>query len=1394
MRPKRGPWSGPRAGQTFVPIDTPFDQSTPKIGGLFSGGGRSDYFSEPTANVNPSNPEDATQKEGHGNTLAGESGDAHPAPPQIGRYRIEKLLGKGGFGSVYLAHDGELDRYVAVKIPHPSLIKRPEDAQSYLKEARTVANLDHPNIVPVHDVGGTADFPCYVVSKYVPGMDLATTIQSRRFNSLEAAELVATVAGALHYAHKQGLVHRDVKPGNILIDNDGNPYVVDFGLALREEDVGKGPKHAGTAAYMSPEQARGEGHRVDGRSDIFSLGVVLYQLLVGRRPFRGDTQAELLEQVVSYEPRPLRQYDEKLPKELERICVRAMSKRVSERYSSAHDLAEDLRHFVTEQTAIQGGSSQAGLATVATEVTSDTRASRPPTSSGSSVMAGSTATEVTATNSGPNASDHSVQIVPKGLRSFDAHDADFFLELLPGPRDRAGLPESLRFWKIRIEEVDPEQTFSVGLIYGQSGCGKSSLIKAGLLPRLSDDVIPVYVEATPDETETRLLRGLRKRCPALEGHLKLKDSLTALRRGTGIPSGKKLLIVLDQFEQWLHVKNPEDSQLVQALRQCDGGRVQCVVLVRDDFWMAATRFMRELDLRLLEGQNSAAVDLFPVSHAERVLAAFGRAFGVLPENATKTSSEQRDFLKQSALGLAEEGKVVCVRLALFAEMVKGKSWTPATLKQAGGTKGVGATFLEETFSASTAPPEHRYHEKAASKVLKALLPDSGTDIKGEMKSHDELLRVSGYRRSPSEFDGLITILDRELRLVTPTDPDGRHGDEDASSVAETGQKYYQLTHDYLVHSLRDWLTRKQKETRAGRAELQMNDLAAVWGSKREKRYLPSLTESINLRFRTNIRSWTQPQREMMKAAKWYHLARSLAVLTVLAVITIVGWQWVSMERARNSHFLVDAAVDALQNSRGDVVPYAIADLADFPQSMVIDALRRRIPISSGHRRLALSYALASLGQVDHREIVAEIWAAPRSECGNIATALSLDSESSRRSLSAAIEAAEAIQNWRLKTRLATVALIIGDTRHAADMLRTKDRPDPIERTLFINQFSDWNDHLEEVAKTVRATRDDSLSSGICLAVGRIPAEEFTDEEQVVWSSLMRELFVQHPSAGVHSAAGWALKRWKVDLPRATRESSRQVGVQWRTTREGLTLLSLSPGAFSRTTPDGQPVEVRVEDEFLIGDREISVELFRRFITDDRYAGEKPVNWLGENEGVSPTESHPVQQVSWHDAVMFCNWLSDREDRDACYVRGGNGKNDWAWVIESNGYHLPTDAQWEFACRAGTDTRFACGDDDSFLDQYAVFRREDHADPCGNRLCNAWGLFDMHGNVWEWVGAYSPEIAEESSDQGRRVQPSTKMLRGGSRGGTATQVQSDSRGWHRPTHRSLALGFRVVCRP
>src|SRR5262249_20878815 len=249
--------------------------------------------------------------------------------------------------------------------------------------------------------------------------------------------------------------------------------------------------------------------------------------------------------ITAQEARPPRQWDDTIPKELERICLKALSKRASERYTTAKDLADDLRHFFAQSTeeekrALRSSFSAADLASVP-----------------------ATATPVVSPPATPTSDSQPVRIVPKGLRSFDAHDADFFLELLPGPRDREGLPDSIRFWKTRIEERDPENTFAVGLLYGPSGCGKSSLVKAGLLPRLADDVMAVYVEATAAETETRLLNGLRKRCPALPPNLGLKETLAAMRRGQGMPAGKKVLIVLDQFEQWLHTrKDEENTELV----------------------------------------------------------------------------------------------------------------------------------------------------------------------------------------------------------------------------------------------------------------------------------------------------------------------------------------------------------------------------------------------------------------------------------------------------------------------------------------------------------------------------------------------------------------------------------------------------------------------------------------------------------------------------------------------------------------------------------------------------------------------------------------------------------------------------------------------------------------
>jgi tetratricopeptide (TPR) repeat protein len=279
---------------------------------------------------------------------------ASPAPKgsgaevgqRIGRFELIERLGAGGFGEVWKARDTQLDRTVAVKIPHRNLLG-PEEIEKFLREARAAAQLRHPNIVSVHEVGLEGK-RIYIVADFIEGLSLDKWLIGRKLAYCDCAALCVKIAEGLHHAHEEGVIHRDLKPSNIMIDRRGEPHIMDFGLAKREAGettMTMDGQILGTPAYMSPEQAKGLAHGADRRSDVYSMGVILFEMLTGERPFRGSLQM-LLKQVMQDDPVSPRKLDGHVPRDLDTICLKCLQKEPARRYPTAKALSEELGRYL----------------------------------------------------------------------------------------------------------------------------------------------------------------------------------------------------------------------------------------------------------------------------------------------------------------------------------------------------------------------------------------------------------------------------------------------------------------------------------------------------------------------------------------------------------------------------------------------------------------------------------------------------------------------------------------------------------------------------------------------------------------------------------------------------------------------------------------------------------------------------------------------------------------------------------------------------------------------------------------------------------------------------------------------------------------------------------------
>jgi formylglycine-generating enzyme required for sulfatase activity len=709
-----------------------------------------------------------------------------------------------------------------------------------------------------------------------------------------------------------------------------------------------------------------------------------------------------------------------------------------------------------------------------------------------------------------------------------------------------------------------------------------------------------------------------------------------------------------------------------------------------------------------------------------------------------------------------------------------------------------------------------------------------------MRSRQELLEASGYSRQPAEFEDLLHVLNTELRLVTPADPEGveewereqegewererveapEKTDEPAPppspaatlppSPAPTPSRFYQLTHDYLVPALRGWLTRKQQETWRGRAELLLEERAAAWAPKRENRLLPSLPEYAFLRLGVRRRQWKPEQRALMRAAAKRHgLHASLVLLVVLAAGLLVQRYIASVNQAADAQSAA-TLVGSVLNASPAEVPAAISRLEPYA-NLARPLLRSRFDSEPAEsiQKLHAAFALAGLGEVEEAYLIDRIPKVPGSETPNLIAALAAAKESAVPALLQRV--GQELDDPQTRARYAIALLHLSDPRGAGQVLALV--PGPKYRTAFIHTFSTWHGELRPLPALLRQIKTPGFQSGLCAALGLVPVESLALDEHGSLKDALVDLYRDADDGGTHSAAGWALRKWQEDLPVlkcSSEHDPQHPNRKWFVNSHQMTMLRVNAGNFRMGYPDkkewGRPHDVKLTQSFYVCDREVWADLFEQFVKDpDWPEAEKPVDWRGFSEPSVPKPDCAASGLSWYDAIRFCNWLSKKEGRNPCYTRSKNGAvgkgaghpETWEWKPGANGYRLPTEAEWEYTCRAGSTTPYFFGVDPNLLPFYAFFpiNSDAHAWPGGTKLPNAWGLFDTHGNVDEWCWDwYGPDDAREKIDPRGPPTGTMRVNRGGDwLSPLKIFLRSDYRTGMRaePGHRFAPVGLRPV---
>ncbi len=1246
--------------------------------------------------------------------------------PRIGRYEIRSQLGSGGFGNVYRAWDPELKCEVAIKVPRPDRNPGPEGLDRFRQEARTLARIrNHPSIVTVYDVGETNDGVVYAVMEFVKGQTLSDYLANHEVSLDEALQILMKIASALKAAHQATVVHRDLKPSNVILDREGNITLVDFGLALHDDltwsDLGNVVE--GTPKYMAPEQIRGENHRIDGQTDIWAFGVIMYRMMTGKHPFRASDNRELARVIRYKEPAPPRQLNPKVPKEIERICLKCLSKMIGDRYLSVPDLLEDLSTAIVEMQAPAPVPPPRGVGPQL-DVPRETPAAADPDTRRSGISGRSAPSHPSETSG-----NRQLQITYKGLRPFDSNDKDFFLHLLPGPRTRDDIPESLQFWLTRIEgdELEP---LTVGLIYGPSGCGKSSFVRAGLMPLLPSQVNPVYLECTPNQTEERLVRQIAHRIDSVQSDDSLPDVLRQFRRGEHLADEDRLLIILDQFEQWLYGNGDyAHRELTEALRQCDGERVICLLLVRDDFWMSTSEFMKLLEIPIREGHNALALPLFDERHARRVMVAYGRAFERLPASADPEgrtlSTQQRRFVREAVAALSSSGKVICVHLSVFAQIAKDREWTASELHRLGGLQGVGVRFLDDLFGRGSGQKYREADEMVVKSVLEQLLPGTLTGIKGTSRSREELFDNLPANCSRDVFSQAVDRLENDLHLISPTE--GLNDDE--SRV--TRSRPLRLAHDFLVVPIRDWLARERRETWRGRARMRIEELGERWSEARDRRFLPSPLEYLQTVTGMKQDSLGKKAGQLMQRAhRYYSFRGGILMLAFIVSVFIINTIRDSISRQSASA----AYTTFLETPPSQVLP-RLERLSQWRGDASRLVRNRHGNLDSTRAELRRAMAAAFCGLRDREFLETLSTQLALMDDGDVANLPSVIQSSSLKV--AFLETCERqfakCDSAMVRARIAIVTAALGDLTCMERAVRIDD--DLTDRTLVIAVFNDHVYDRQLPLQILKSNNRPEVVSTMLAIIASQPLEDYSTRAEEL-GTIVR-LLCHGEDANVHACATLLARKLRLETPET--EVKDQAG--WRPfPDEGFNMVRIPRGTLNvkagmPVDPDGNEApKTSLINEFWLADREVTNRLFRQFLDDAQYPFEKP-DIVDFNHVLS--DELPIVNVSAEDCWMFSNWLSWKSGRSRVYEYTDS---DWLFHPVNNGFRIPEVDELEYACRCGSATALHLGTISvaPFLALFenkhgSVFAESFEHTAVASRIPNYWGLFDTLGNVQEICG-------------------------------------------------------------